>query len=112
MTMTDERPRLPVLDRDGDADWLVEAAKGPTVGWIGDYEVRVDPKDGPRLLQAGRVPNLYVLCPAELRTPDSWSYTYFYVLDGRINAADDDVILDPYHMCLLYQLVENLKERT
>jgi hypothetical protein len=107
MTMTDERPRLPVLDRDGDADDFVEVAKCPTVGWIGDYEVR----QGGEL--TGRpTRNLYVLCPAELRTPGSWSYTYFYVLDGRISPADDDVILDPYHMCLLYQLVETLKERT
>ena len=45
------------------------------------------------------------------RSKDSGSYNftdYFLTTEGTLEPTDSDVPLDPYHMCLLYQLHEEV----
>lgn len=67
------------------------------LGHIGDYDVWYDPNDGVYTV-AGPATRAEVL--------NSLNYTdYGYLPTGDIAPRDADVVLDPYHMCLLYQLV-------
>ena len=73
----------------------------PTVGNIGVYEVRKGIGLGEYI----------VICPSEMRKLDRWNGTRFRENAGNLEPEDDDVPLDPYHMCLLYELHEELKEK-
>lgn len=54
-----------------------------------------------------------VLCPPELRRKGCYNGTRYHFRDnGNLEPEDDDVILDPYHMCLLYQLHKELNHPT
>ena len=96
-------PRYKIFDRDGDKyiGTLAETAK--TVGMIGPYEVRKMRAIGDKVMC------YFVVCPQKMRRKESWNYSRYNVLpDGNIQPEDDDVPLDPYHMCLLYELHEEL----
>jgi hypothetical protein len=97
--MTEPRERYVIVDGIGRR---VSRLDELTLGWLGDYEVRADEERQ----------NFYVICSPEQRKEGRWNYTRFELEDGSLIPADGHVELDPYHMCLLYQLVENLKERT
>ena len=48
-----------------------------------------------------------VSCAPSARGTGSWNVTCFEVSkDGVLTFHDSDVTLDPYHMCLLYQAIE------
>ena len=47
--------------------------------------------------------------PDDLTKIGEYNFTDFEVLsDGNLNRIDDDLILDPYHMCMLYQIHEEV----
>ena len=73
----------------------------PTVGNIGVYEVRKGIGKGVYI----------VICPPEMRKFNRWNGTRFREEAGNLEPADDDVVLDPYHMCLLYELHEELTSK-
>jgi hypothetical protein len=75
------------------------------LGFIGPYEVR-------RLMEDFEPGLRYaVFCPPEMRVEDRWNYSCFFVKGENLDPADFDVELDPYHMCLFYELHENLTKK-
>jgi hypothetical protein len=48
-----------------------------------------------------------VTCAPSARGDGRWNLTCFEVSkEGLLRSKDEDVTLDPYHMCLLYQAIE------
>ena len=78
----------------------------PTIAMVGEYELREGNPDYHSYSFA-------IVCPPELRRPHRWNVSAFDLSsEGVIKWADDDVQLDPYHMCLLYQAIEKHNRRT
>ena len=65
----------------------------PIVAAIGDYDVLYDTK------------NKCYTVTCHPQTVPKFNFTDFFVRsDGIIEPGDAEVALDPYHMCLLYQM--------
>lgn len=47
-----------------------------------------------------------VVCDPSKRKRGRWNSTVVEIEGGALDFADDDVELDPYHMCLLHQAIE------
>lgn len=63
------------------------------------------------LLHRGETVHAYaVTCAPEKRREECWNASPFDLVDGIIHWGDDDVDVDPYHMCLLYQILEERGE--
>lgn len=71
---------------------------------LGQYQAYlVDPRLDPDRLMWGA----YVVVNPKDRRDGRWNYTFFALRNGSLEPTDSDVELDPYHMCLLYQLMES-----
>ena len=95
--------KLPILNLDGKAEPMSRVHHLTVDARIGPYEVRI-------FVEGDDAISYVVVCPPEMRKPDTWNYTRF--LDdgnGNLRPADNDVELDPYHMCLLYQAVAQME---
>jgi hypothetical protein len=96
-------PEYPIVKSSGEVveHSIIEVSL--TVASFGKYQLRVDSEwslDFPYVL----------VCDPEIRKEGAWNYSRFHMSNGNIEFADTDVELDPYHMCLLYQLVENFEK--
>jgi hypothetical protein len=93
--------RFDEIDRQGLVFRSSRMSGRPTVGWLDDrYEVRFFMnREGERFYA--------VLCSPAERTTDKWNYTNFRFAGGQLTPVDDDVVLSPYHLVLLYELVTN-----
>lgn len=102
MEHSTNRPRLPIIAPTGfSLTHENTLSLLPTLAWIGPYEVRKR-----HIEERNRTLTAYVvLCPSELRKPTKYNYTAFVVRGDLLAPYDKDVELDPYHMCLLYQLI-------
>jgi hypothetical protein len=76
----------------------------PTVTMVGEYELRH--------LEGLLYWPFAIVCPPEQRRDGYWNISEFSIHHGTIAWRDDDVQLDPYHMCLLYQAIEKHNRRT
>ena len=65
----------------------------PMVARIGIYDIRWD----------SSFPSYTVVGP-EQADPHHVNFTEYEIEGDQITPADDDVVLDPYHMCLLYTI--------
>jgi len=91
--------RYKIYDRKGEHAFWIEGSTHVTARF-GQYEFCVEhtvDNYGPPYI---------VVCNPELRREGEWNFTRFSLEEGNIHFMDDDVQLDPYHMCLLYQHVQ------
>jgi hypothetical protein len=54
---------------------------------------------------------IMIICSPLLRKPLCWNATRYFVRGDNLEPEDDDVVPDPYHMGLIYQLYEELKSK-
>lgn len=74
------------------------------IAQMGEYDVCWDRINGTYTVIKERPPG--AVQPSEA---GHYNFTDFEVLsDGNLNRIDDDLILDPYHMCMLYQIHEEV----
>jgi hypothetical protein len=75
----------------------------PTIATAGDYEIRHT--------KGSSMWPFAIVCPPKQCRPGRWNVSELTVdNNGTIEWRDEDVQLDPYHMCLLYQALENINQ--
>jgi len=91
--------RYKIYDGDGGESNVFAGYR--TIAMVGDYELRYEEGD--------RIWPFAIVCPPKQCRPGCWNVSELTVnKTGTIEWRDEDVQLDPYHMCLLYQALEKL----
>jgi hypothetical protein len=97
------KQRYPILDRRGEGP---AGGRGP-YSW-GDYRFLTQIGDYDLLYRARSAYPYAVVCDPRHRKPGKWNVACVDVGPiGTVSFSDQDVELDPYHMCLLYQAIED-----
>ena len=74
-----------------------DSAKVTFIAQMGDYDVLHDETN-----------ECYTIVKERPTNSRTHNFTDYYLRDGTLEPNDGDVPLDPYHMCLLYQLHEEV----